>query len=186
MILDCFHNVCERCIFQGRQILQCPECNEKTYIDRRRPVREKIEFNYHLTGILSYVECQLQYDVTFSQKPFKELSQKKNNEYECNECNKEYTNQKCIQCKVPLCKKCFQNIHKYGKILQKHILSTIAPEKSNLLLNEKFRNRCFKHKRYIDQYCYDCDEAICLICIPEAHVSHRTHQILKEVSVTAK
>lgn len=108
------------------------------------------------------------------------ISVKKDVKFNCSECSKKTTTQKCVQCNVPYCKGCFDLVHSFGKSLQMHKTVSLGKESIQLCKSNKM---CRDHTSLeLDYFCADCSLAICMDCRPK-HSKHTISTLILEVSL---
>lgn len=185
--MKCFHSVCDRCCMGPRPILlTCNICNKVLRVEKHQAVREILDTNYYVLGILSYKEFNLTYDINFvdTHSPTEKRNEReKSSLQECSECNEALTNNFCVQCSVPYCKSCFERVHQHGKALQRHCLSHFDQRGKGTIRMEN--KRCRRHSNFINKYCCDCKQAMCVLCILDGHARHKISTLAEEVIIGA-
>ncbi|XP_055373700.1 E3 ubiquitin-protein ligase TRIM33-like [Condylostylus longicornis] len=185
-ILKCFHDVCEKCVISSlktRSILTCKLCYSKTEIKSKQMFREEIEPSHFLRGVIGYTQHILPYDMQYIE-PQADCSNAnidmipmfdESKNYECNECTIANTQYYCVQCNVPYCLECYENIHKTARVLKKHNLVKI---KTKMIPTEKKNPQvCEKHKTICEHFCKACQKITCKDCIPINHSQHQ-HRVI--------
>lgn len=105
------------------------------------------------------------------------------NPSKCQLCEEETNIEwKCYECDVLFCDGCRVKIHSKLKISDSHHvlnIKTCTEENSEIFQRAQLKNKpCEKHKKQMCIfYCDECDELICVACLPELHSSHKFQEI---------
>ncbi|XP_053682311.1 uncharacterized protein LOC128732899 [Sabethes cyaneus] len=175
-ILKCDHLMCERCItdqmYGHSRAVVCRVCNVRTILEPKRRIRDQLQHSYQMLGFLhqrqyelSCLSAQLPDDSSASgaDGPAEEECDK-----ECFECNLTRTRHFCQECDTPLCRDCFEKIHRVGKILSKHKLCSLSAKH----WIQKDISICDDHKLTMVLFCTTCEKRVCSGCRKVSHSAH--------------
>ncbi|XP_058824546.1 uncharacterized protein LOC131685101 isoform X2 [Topomyia yanbarensis] len=176
-ILKCDHLMCERCIAdqshgQNRAVV-CRICNIRTILDPKRRMTDQLQHSYQMLGFL----YQRQHEVSRLASTLPDPSSstfgssdepEEDPDKECYECNLSRTRHYCQECDTPLCRDCFEKIHRVGKVLSKHKLCSLTARK---WIQEDI-SICDEHKLTTVLFCTTCERLVCSGCRKEGHAMH--------------
>ena len=179
-VLPCVHTFCLKCIQKWSQNKQtgdkvsCPICRKEFEIPRgtaalpKNSFVEKLLEMKKLSTTLSRGDVLC--DVCCDDKKSRVKAANKATVY-------------CIDCRRNMCDQCF-GCHQKFRLSGPHKLIEINSETNMEELLRKFpENTCDKHAdKCTEIYCFDCKEAVCMMCYIKSHNSHRCSDI-KEVAV---
>lgn len=176
-ILKCDHLMCEKCITDQAHspghAAVCKICNIRTILNPKQHLTEQLQYSYQMLGFL----YQRQHEISrlanlFPSpkapgiKPVKE--EEDDDDKECYECNVTRTRHFCQECDTPLCRDCFEKIHRVGKVLSKHKLCSLTARK---WIQEDI-SICDEHKLTTILFCTSCEQRVCTACRNASHATH--------------
>ncbi|XP_055907839.1 uncharacterized protein LOC129942792 [Eupeodes corollae] len=178
VLLNCGHNICENCIYQNRNHLECAVCQVPIEFEHTRWLKKSYDLNFCLLGQLANSISFLGSEpvggggaatMTTGMLAAESFIQK------CSECEQAPAIGICMNCRADFCKRCFTSVHQNSKVLKKHKLSEFEMQRLQLRLpKEKF---CKTHKRMCDKFCVNCQKIYCINCIRLTHNAHHVNAL---------
>uniref|UniRef100_A0A1B0BH34 B box-type domain-containing protein n=1 Tax=Glossina palpalis gambiensis TaxID=67801 RepID=A0A1B0BH34_9MUSC len=182
-LLTCGHNMCENCVIHNRQKLECGAClkpipipQSQTTINFR--IRQIFDMNFFVMGELNHLKFYRK-DGSFNNTLVASADNMGYTAPQCAECDSAVATGKCRQCRVSMCKRCFDSVHKNSKTLQKHLFVPLDAIRGqhNQLPKPK---HCKRHNRSSDYYCRMCDVTCCYECARTDHNNHSFCPLIEE------
>ncbi|KAL9891373.1 uncharacterized protein LOC119635076 isoform X2 [Glossina fuscipes] len=182
-LLTCGHNMCENCVIHNRRKLECGVClkpipipQSQTTINFR--IRQIFDMNFFVMGELNHLKFY-RTDGSFNNTLVASADNMGYIAPQCAECDSAVATGKCRQCRVSMCKRCFDSVHKNSKTLQKHLLVPLDEIRGqhNQLPKPK---HCKRHNRSSDYYCRMCDVTCCYECARTDHNNHSFCPLIEE------
>jgi len=106
----------------------------------------------------------------------------------CGNCEENPANWKCCQCSADcalLCDSC-QSVHVSMKAFRSHQIVPLSVRNDNRDVKQNELKLCKKHtSKFMDVYCVDCEEVICMTCAVFDHSSHSVVPLLEGRDIEA-
>ena len=165
-LLKCGHQFCENCLNDAANHtlhgnIRCPVCHEVT-----KPQHVDVTTRPH-SRLHQYIQ-----ELIFRQPTEEALGQK------CTKCKVNKPTRHCPDCTADLaylCDKCYA-VHQKVERFAKH--STIQFDPLHV---------CPEHPhKMVENYCYDCNKAVCVECLFNSHGEHTTEYLQKAAEESRK
>lgn len=174
-VLSCLHSFCAPCCLNlGQQhngeVICCPCCTVYTEIGEHGI--PGLRDNFAVMRVLE----------------MKEKEQLRNALLSCNNCESNDANWRCMECDSTCCNLCdtCKVQHSQMKALRSHVVISMEDYKnSDVPIRDKFI--CPIHtSEYLEVYCCDCRQPVCLTCAVYEHQSHTRVTIANGQSIESK
>lgn len=198
--------MCENCVYQHRHNLHCHECLKPVTISAERHtshfnIRELFDMNFYLLGELYHLRYYYKnassnnsLQITDQVHSAMDISGATgvsvaglSSTIQCVECEMVPALGRCHQCKVYLCKRCFDGIHSSSKIMKTHQFQHLRShlERKGTTIERCLKPRfCKRHNHRIsDRYCQKCKFVCCIECARNDHQLHPYTTLLDWVSI---
>lgn len=199
VLLPCGHNMCENCVYHNRRNLMCNVCLKPIELLKQSQqfnLRDYFEMNFYLLGELNaqrYYNRDGSNNCTLMGTTQDSAMSVSNSlggalsipiTIKCTECELVPASGKCRQCKVYMCKCCFDKVHKDSKVLKIHTMQRLDkntnPTDMERLVKPHF---CKRHQKVHDRFCKKCNYTCCIECAIKDHQYHGYQTIFEVVSL---
>ncbi|XP_023166767.2 uncharacterized protein LOC111596682 isoform X2 [Drosophila hydei] len=196
-LLPCGHHMCEFCISKHCQQadFKCAVCFSSalpSFIAKELNgksignISDYYELNYHVLGETNSLDYGNRYSLEESLLCLPTLSEIVL-ETKCSECGHRVASGECKQCNAFYCKRCFETVHHYSRVLKTHIFQTLDDKQrtgSDVDLrigNDIFRMpvqlMCNVHNVPATIFCTSCRRNSCEACAIRHHANHVTYTV---------
>jgi len=178
-VLPCVHTFCLKCIgkwsLQNKQTgekVSCPICREEFEIPEggaaALPKNDFVEKLLDVTKLSTTLsQGDVVCDVCCDDKESSGEVMKKATVY-------------CAKCRKTMCEECCGHHQKFQLSGVHKLIELNSEINADELLRKFPENVCDKHEdKFTEIYCFDCTEAVCMMCYIESHNSHKCSDIKK-------